>query len=44
MLTALSPVSGLDAFIYQYLLRTPSLIVVDAVVIALLWFKFVRRS
>ena len=43
MLTALSPVSDLDAFIYQYLLKMPLLIVIDALVIALLWFKFMKR-
>ena len=43
MLTALSPVSSLDAFIYHYLLRVPSLIVVDVLVIAILWFKFITR-
>ena len=43
MLTVLSPVSNLDAFIYQYLLRIPSLIVIDAFIIALLWFKFIKR-
>lgn len=43
MLTALSPVSDLDAFIYRNLLRIPLLIVVDAVVIALMWFEFVKQ-
>ena len=43
MLTALSPVSDLDAFIYRNLLRIPLLIVVDAVVIALRWFEFVKQ-
>lgn len=43
ILTALSPVFELDAFIYNYLLKMPVLIVVDALVIVLLWFKFIKR-
>jgi hypothetical protein len=43
MLMALSPVSSLDAFIYKYLLRIPALILIDVLVTALIWFKFIRR-
>ncbi len=43
MLTALSPVSKNDAFIYKYLLRIPSIIAIEIFTIILIWFIAIKR-
>jgi hypothetical protein len=44
ILTVLSQVSSVDAFIYRYLLRIPLLVVVDALVICATWLRVKKRS
>jgi hypothetical protein len=44
ILTVLSQVSSVDAFIYRYLLRIPLLIVADALVMYTTWLVVKKRS